>query len=420
MSVDTSEIQITKIGEEPGSTSLQVEVAVERVRTVENKATATYAKRVKLPGFRKGKVPPAVVKRQFRDAIREAVIRDLIAESWKTALDQEDLKPIADPRVKDLHFKDGEPLRFQLEVDVKPEIELERLSGFQLTRKVQPISDDMVDSQIDEMRRKKAPWVPVEDTAPVPGEMVSVSIATIEDGKAAEEPKPYQIVLGQGQAIPALEEEIMRLKAGESTKTTVRYPDDFPDESKRGQPRTVHVSLHEVKRLDTPPFDDAFAAEVGDFDSAEALRNAVREDLEGEAKREAEAAVRQQLVEQVVSANGLEAPRSMVQRLLSGYAQAYEVPDDQLEKFASEFQPIAERQVQRDLIIDFVAGREGLAATEEDLDRRIEEIATRRNAKPGEVYSSLQKAGRLREIEHGLTEEKVFEYMMTQSTIIEE
>jgi trigger factor len=245
--------------------------------------------------------------------------------------------------------------------------------------------------------------------------MVSVNIATV--GEEAEDAKPYQIVLGEGEAIPDLEYAIMRLVPGESTTTSVNYPDDFPDESKRGQPRSVRLDLHEVKRLDLPPLDDGFAREVGDFDSVDALRAAVQEDMEGEAKREAEADVRRQVMEQIVAANNLVAPRPLVHRLMSGYAQAYQVPDEQLNSFSTEFLPIAERQVQRDLVIDHLAQRENLLATEEDLDKRIEEIAERRGDKPGEVYAALQKAGRIKEIEQSMTEERVFQYLLEQSTI---
>lgn len=414
MAVETSEIQITKVAEEPGAASLQVQIAVERVKAAENKATARYAKQARIPGFRKGKVPSAVIRRQFRDAIKDAVLRELISESWKAAVDQEDLKPIAEPRVKDVSFEDDAPLRFQLEVETKPDITLARVGGFEITRKVAAISDEMVDDQIDHLRRQKASWIPVEGN-PSLNDMVSVSIATL--GETAEEAKPYQIVLGEGQAIPDLEEAIMQLAPGEASTASVRYPDDFPDEAKRGQSREVRIELQEVKRLDLPPFDDAFAREVGDFDGADALRKAVREDMEKESEREADADVRRQVMEQVVAANNIEAPKPLVHRLLSGYAQAYEVPDDQLEKFSAEFLPVAERQVQRDLVIDHIAQHNDLAATEEDLDGRIAEIAERRDEKPGDVYAALQKAGRLKEIEQSLTEEKVFDYLLEQSNI---
>ncbi len=414
MAVETTDIQITKVSEEPGSASLHVEVAAERVKAAENTATATYAKQAKLPGFRKGKVPPAVIRRQFKNAIKDAVLRELISESWKVAIDQEDLKPIAEPRVTDISFEDGAPLKFQLDVDIKPEITLDRVGGFEITRTLAQISDDMVEDQVDHLRRQKAPWIPVSEK-PVPGEMVSVSIATV--GEEAQDAKPYQIVLGEGQAIPDLEEAIMRLTPGETSTTSVKYPDDFPDESKRGQPRSVRIELHEVKRLELPTLDDAFAGEVGDFDGIDALRSAIRKDMESEAKREADAEVQRKVMEQVVAANNLVAPRPLVHRLMSGYAQAYQVPDDQLDKFGTEFLPIAERQVQRDLVIDHLAQRENLAASEEELDKRIEEIAERRGDKPGEVYAALQKAGRIKEIEQSITEGKVFEYLLDQSTI---
>ena len=416
MTAETSDIQITKIGEEPGAASLQVEVAAERVKVAEQKATKAFAKQAKMPGFRRGKVPEGVIRRQFKDAIKDSVLRELISESWKAAIDQEGLEPIAEPRVTELSFEQDAPLKFQLEVEIKPEITLDRVGSFELTRHVAVVTDDMVEDHVEQVRKQKAPWTPI-DEKPAPGQMVSVSIATV--GEASEESKPYQIVLGEGQAIPDLEEAIRALTPGETSTASVKYPDDFPDESKRGQPRSVRIELHEVKRLDLPALDDAFAREVGDFDSVDDLRKAVRDDMENEATREADADIRRQVMEQVVAANNLVPPKPLVHRLLSGYAQAYQVSDEQLESFSAEFLPIAERQVQRDLVIDHLAQREKLVSTEEDLDRRIEEIAERRGSKPGEVYASLQKAGRIKEIEQSLTEENVFAYLLEQSTIAE-
>jgi trigger factor len=111
MTVETSEIQITKVGEEPGVANLKVEVALPRVEAAEQKATALYQRRAKLPGFRKGKAPLAVVRKMYRDAIRESVIRELVEDTWKTAVEQEQLKPIADPRVRDLKFEEGSRTR---------------------------------------------------------------------------------------------------------------------------------------------------------------------------------------------------------------------------------------------------------------------------------------------------------------------
>jgi trigger factor len=412
------DIIVTKTREEPGATSLRVEVAVERVRAAEEKATARYAKRVRLPGFRKGKAPPAVVRRRFYEAIREEVLRELIGESWKVALEQEKLKPIADPRVRNLRFEENSPVTFELLVEVKPELELPRLGGFKLVRKVPRVTDEMVDAQLEELRRRRAPWVPLA-AEPGPGDLVQVTLATLQ-GDEEKDVRRYELVLGEGRALPEIEERIRRMKPGETGEAEVRLPEDFPDPERRGELRRVRIVLHEAKRQELPPLDDAFAREIGDFDSLEELKRAVREDLEKEAVREAEAELRRQLMEQIVAANGVLAPRPLVDRLLALYAQAYEIPDSEIERFAAEFRPIAEAQVKRDLVIDHVAEKFGLGATAEEVDRRVAEIARRRNAEPERVYAYLEKAGRLRELKRSITEEKVFAYLLGQSTVTED
>lgn len=411
------DIVITKAREEPGSKALRVEVPVERVRAAESKAAAYYAKRIKLPGFRKGKVPDAVVKKRFQDAIREEVIRELVGESWKVAVEQEGLKPIADPRVRELKFEAEKPVTFELVVEVKPDIKLERLGGFKLKRAVAKVSDGMVNEQLEQLRKQRAPWGPLAGT-PAAGDLVQITLAIIEEGQEPE-PKRYELVLGEGRALPEVEAKIMTLQPGETGDAEVELPQDFPDPAKRGQKRTARITLHETKRQELPPLDDAFAREAGDFDSLEALRGAVRHDLEHEAAHEADAELRRQLVDQIVTANHLEAPRALVERLLATYAQGYEIPDNQLERFAGEFRPLAEAQVLRDLVLDFVAESQKLQATEEELDQRVATLAERRKTDPGQLYTSLQKAGRLREVERQITEEKVFAHLLQQSTVTE-
>ena len=211
----------------------------------------------------------------------------------------------------------------------------------------------------------------------------------------------------------------MTLLPGESADAEVRFPDDHPDEAKRGQSRQVRVTLHEVKRKELPPLDDAFAREVGDFDGLAALRTAIRQDLEREAGREADAQVRQALVAQIVEANRVEAPASLVHRLMHGYAEMYRIPPDQSAPFERQFQPIAEAQVRRDLVLDAVVEQQGLRATESEIDERVARMAEARGVPAGQLYGSLQKANRLAELERSITEEKVFAFLLQQSTVDE-
>jgi trigger factor len=412
------DILVKKTRTEPGETSLAVTVPPESVKAAEERATKAYQQRARLPGFRQGKAPAAVVRRKFADDIRQQALQELVQESWQVAVAQEALKPIADPHIHNLKWEDGAPVTFEFHVEVKPELKLARLGGFALKRTVPAVTEAQVDAQLNELRDQRAPWTPVLGEKPKPKDLVHVTIASRDEGsETVKDPQPYQLVLGEGRAIPEVEERIMALLPGEAVDATVRFPDDFADEAKRGQTRNVRITLHEVKRQTLPALDDAFAREVGDFESLDALKAGVREDLEHEAAREADARVRAELIEQIVTTNAVTAPRPLVERALYVYAQAYSVPEDRWETFAKEFQPVAEAQVRRDLVLDHVMDAHGLRATEAELDQRIQELAARRDMPPEQLYASLEKAKRLRDVERSITEEKVFAFLLSQSTV---
>ncbi len=410
------DILVKKTRAEPGEASLEVSIPPENVRAAEERATKAYQQRARLPGFRQGKAPAAVVRKKFADDIRQETLRELVQESWRVAQKQEELKPIADPHIHNLKWEDGSPVTFEFHVELKPEIKLERLGNFRLTRKVAAVTAAQVDAQLNTMREQRAPWTPVASEKPKPKDLVDVIIATRENGEI-KDPQPYQFVLGEGRAIPDVEERIMNLLPGESVDATVRFPDDFAEEAKRGQTRDVQITLREVKRQELAALDDAFAHEMGDFESLDALRAAVTADLGKEAERDADAKVRGELIEQIVQANSVVAPRPLVERVLGMYAQAYEVPEDRWETFAQEFRTVAEAQVRRDLVLDHVVESQNLRATEAELDERIQQLAERRSMPAAQLYASLEKAKRLRDVARSITEEKVFAYLLSQSTV---
>jgi len=396
---------------------IEVRVPVETVRDAEDKAARRYASSVRLPGFRPGKAPAAMVKKRFKDAIRQEVIESLVQEAFKEVMDREQLKVASQPHVHDLKFEEGQPLSFELHLEVRPDVELGRTQGFRVSRTQPAVADDNVREQIEQIREQKASWAPVTEK-PAPADMVTVQLATADETGGMPESKEYRLVLGGGQAIPGIEELIMELTPGATVERPVRWPDDFPDESQRGKTKTVRVTLEDVKRKSLPPLDDAFAREVGDFESLDGLTSTVRKDLEEHASREADAAVRQQLLDQIASANAFQVPPSWVNQLVDAYAQAYQVPDGEKDRFRAEFRAVAERQVRRDLIIEAIAEREGLKASEADIDDRVADVASKRGADPGQVYASLQKAGRLKEIEQSITEDKVFKWLLERNEIV--
>jgi trigger factor len=410
------EIQIKTKKSEGLERLLEVSVPVETVRDAEDKAARKYATQARLPGFRPGKAPAAIVRKKFGEAIRQAALETLVQDAFKEVMEREKLQPASQPHVHDLHFHEGKPLTFELHVEVRPEVKLDRTSGFRVRRAEQQVGDAQLQEQLDALRDQRATWAPVEDK-PLPGDQVTVNLATAEDGGAMSDGKEYRLVIGEGQAIPAIEELILEARPGQTIERPVKWPDDFPDEAQRGKTKPVRVELLDVKRKSLPALDDAFARDVGDFDSLDALKAAVKADLESHAQRDSESQLRQQLLDEVISANPFDVPEGWVSELSEAYLKQFQVPDEERPRFAQEFRPVAERQVRRDLVIETIAEREGLTATEADIDDRVAEVASKRGSNPSEVYASLQKAGRLREIERSITEEKVFSWLKERNTV---
>jgi len=395
---------------------VQVSVPVETVKDAEDKAARRYATSVRLPGFRPGKAPAAMVRKKFAEQIRQEALESLVRDAYKEVVEKEDLKVASQPHVHDLSFEDGKPLTFELHFELRPTIELARTSGFRVTGRKPVVTDEQVVEQLEQIRDQRAAWAPVEDK-PMPGDMVNVQLSTGDKIETTGDEKSYPLVLGAGQAIPGIEELIMEATPGQTVQRPVRWPDDFPDETQRGQTKTVRITLNEVKRKTSPPLDDAFAREVGDFESLDALRTVVRADLTEHAKRDADAEIRQKLIDDIIGANPFDVPKSWVQQMILNYAEAYQIPEGEREKFATEFRNMAERQIRRDLVIETIAERESLAATEKDIDDRLSEQAEKRGVNPGQLYAQMEKSGRLKEIERSITEDKVFKWLMERNEI---
>ncbi len=398
------------------SRRMQISVPADTVASYEDQAARKYATQARIPGFRPGKAPAAMVRKRFAAEVRQEAIELAMNDAFREAIEREGLKLAAQPHVHDLKAEPGQPLEFELHCEVRPELALDKLEGFTVTRRDSIVTDDLIEEQIEKIREQKADWAPIEDK-PAPGDMVTVMLSTADPDGSLPEGKEYRLVLGGGQAIAGIEELIMETTPGGTTERQVRWPEDFPDESQRGVAKLVCVVLTDVKRKSLPALDDAFAREIGDFDTVQILRDAVRADMGAHSTREADAEVRGQIIDQIVEANPFDVPKAWVMQLVDGYMQMYGVPDAEKQRFSQEFIPMAERQVRRDLIIDTIAERESLTASASAVDARIEELAKARNVDPGQVYAQLQKSGRLQEIERELTEDRVFGWLLEKNPV---
>lgn len=406
---------------------LDVSIPAADVAATEDKTAQRYTSQARLPGFRPGKAPAGMVRKRFAAEIRQEAVQALVQSAYQQFMDGEgkQLDLVAQPHIHDLKAEPGEPLTFTFHFEVRPEVALNQVEGFAVTRRPNTVTDEMVAQQLEQLREQRAAWAPVE-LLPAPADQVTLDLSVQEGDEPGEDgqpvmsaPQQFQVVIGQNQAIPAVEGLIMRAGPGETVEDDVTWPDDFPVEEERGKSKRVRVLVKEVKRKALPELDDDFAREVGDFDSLDALTATVRTDLGTQLTREVDAEARATLLDRIIDANPFDVPPSWVGQLVQSYGKAYQIPEQDGQRFAQEFRPLAERQVRRDLVVDALAKREQLAATAADVDAEVEAMAKGRNTDPGQLYAQLEKAKRLGEIEHGVTERKVFEWLAARNTIAE-
>nr|NIP59167.1 trigger factor [Gemmatimonadota bacterium]NIR79576.1 trigger factor [Gemmatimonadota bacterium]NIT88267.1 trigger factor [Gemmatimonadota bacterium]NIU32065.1 trigger factor [Gemmatimonadota bacterium]NIU36665.1 trigger factor [Gemmatimonadota bacterium] len=406
MAIDASKLRVSLEEKERWRRTLSVTVPADLVEEERRRAAKKLASRMKLPGFREGKIPASVVEKRYGQTVRQETLDRLINEAYREALQLESLRPISDGTLEDVRYEPEEDLVFAISFDVQPEIELGRLGGFTVERPAAEVGEEEVETVLTRLREQNGVWHPSEGS-PEEGDLVQVRIERLEEDDSSDEPREYEFVLGQGEAIPDVEGAIATLSTGESGEFTVTFPDDFPDEERRSESRELRITLQGRKIQELPELDDELARSVGDFESLEELRETVREDLEREAGREARQAVRGRLLDLLIEANPFEVPRSMVDSYVEQVlGDTGDADPEEVERVRSQMRPQAERAVKRALIVDRVAETQGLRATDEEVDGRVQEIAQRNDTSPAKVYAELQKRGRLSAIEREITENK--------------
>ena len=419
MTIEGTQLQISVEEGERWRRTMSVTVPSGMVSSERRRLTGELAARVKLPGFRKGHVPSSVVAKRFGDSLSREALDKLIGAAYREALSQQELSPISEGEVGNVQYEPDRDLTFSISFDVRPEIELSRLGGFKVERPPIEGLDNRLEEVLGRLREERGTWQPVDDGRPEDGDLVGVEIQRIEDGEAGEV-QPYQLVLGQGDAIPDIEKAIKSLEVEGSGEFVVRFPDDFPNEERQGKEEQLLVRLNSRQGLEVPELDADFAKSLGDFANVDDLTEKIREDLEKEAAEQAESVVRGKLLDAILDANPFTVPVSMVDRYVESVLGNPEgASPEKLVEAREQISPQAEHAVKRILAIDRLSEIQDLRATEEELDGRIEEIAEKSGDTPAQIYANLQKTERLEALEREITERKVFDFLKEQSEITE-
>ncbi len=418
MSQTTTNLQISVEETAAWSRKLVITVPEGRVKSERAKVAKQLSKRVRIPGFRKGKVPLAHLESRFAAEIDRQTQQKLIDTAFSEAVKAKELEPISAPRVAKVSYDADSELTFEVAFDIRPEVKLGRVGGFRLSRPEVTVGDDETDAQLAMLRQQQALWKPV-NRKPAAGDSVEVTITPLEGETSEAESQPYRFSLGEGRAIPDVEAAIMTLDPESAAEFTITFPEDFEDEEQQGKSRRLRIELRQVLEQELPTLDDEFARSLGDLEDLEALREAVAKDLLHHKEQEVEAKLDHEIVESIMQANPFDVPDSMIERYVDALIgpPPEDADPDLVDQAREQARPAAEWGIRRTLIIQRVAEDEGLEATKEDVQERLQALAKRMGRQVGEVRARMAKSGELRDLERRITEEKVFEYLKEQSEI---
>jgi trigger factor len=390
---------------------LALTVPAEVAGRVRGRHVRELVRRARLKGFRPGRAPTHLVEKHYAQEIEEEVLKDLIRGGYEAGVAQRGLDPISPPRVEGVHWTPDGGLTFTAEVDVRPEIELGRTTGFRVAVKRHRIGDEDVERVLERLREERADWLPIERPASGGDLVVFDSVPLDAEGQPRqnERVENHKVVLGRESLLPDFEVGLQGVAPGVEKTIRVGFPEDHPNESLRGTTREFRISVSEVRERHLPELDEEFAAEIGRFESVEEARAKIRSNLEEEVEQQSLREANESLIDEIISANPIDMPESMIDRYLANMMSDRDgplggrVPAEHEAELARVLRPGAERALRRYYILERVADREGLLATEEDIRA-----------------AGIERSTELDDLKFHLTMERVFAWLRERSEITTE
>lgn len=398
---------------EPCRKLVRVEIPAAKVDEAFGSATTAIAREAKLPGFRPGKAPTAMVVKQYAKAIAEEAKRGLISEAYGKALKENNLKPILDPELEVAQFGRGQDLLFSAKVELAPEFELPEYAGLPARKEARTVTDEDVAKAVAVLRENRADYADVERPA-AEGDIVVVNYTATSEGKPLTEfaptargltqQKDFWVIIRPGSFIPGFSEQLVGLSKGDRKQVEVDFPADFVSKPLAGRHGTYEVEVVGVKDRVLP--DDEKLAKAYEAESFEKLLEGVRKDLEEELRRKTDRSIRSQLVAALAGRVQFELPPTVVQSHTREIIQEIVLENQQRgigkEQIDEKKQEIfrfadtnARERVKLSYLLGRIAEKEGIKVTNQELSSRVIAMAAEREMNPEQLAKELKESGQL-------------------------
>jgi trigger factor len=416
---------------------VEAEVPADEVERRVQDTARRLGRDLKLPGFRKGKVPPPlVIQRVGREYVLDETVRGTLGRWYIEALDASGIHPVGEPDVDlgDLP-KAGDPLTFTIEIGVRPAAQLGDYKGVDAPKREAEASDEAVQAELDALRERAARLDTVEEAAS-DGDYVVMDYVGSVDGEPFEggEGRDQLLELGSGRLIPGFEEQLRGAKAGDERTVKVTFPDDYGAEHLAGQDAEFAVTVKEVKRKSLPELDDEFASDQAGFDTLDELREDIVSKLKQADEQRADAEYREAVLDAVVAAATVQVPESLVdararelwERMLHSLGHqgiskdAYlQISGKNEEEILDEAKPDAEQALRREAVIAAVIEAEEIEPSDGDVLAALQASATREGTTPEKLRQRLEDTGRLDEVREELAQRAAIDYLVEHANPID-
>lgn len=420
--------------EEPSSVVRILTIAIDAARVTRafDRAYADLGRRAHVQGFRPGRVPRGVLEKRHGAAMVEEIERQLVNETLPEAFQQTGLLPVSEPAIDAGPPLAGVDYRYTARIEIKPDVTVPELSGLAARRTSLSIEAADVDRVLEDLRQRKAPLVeePV-DACTATGHILNVDFTGRIDGVAFEggSGEDVEIEIGSDRFIPGFEMQLVGAKAGERVDVQVRFPDDYGHAEVAGKDAVFDVQVHTIRRRQPAVLDDEFAKDFGDFETLDALRDRIRTDLLARRQRDSRSLLERTLLDGLLERTSFEVPPGLVDRRLQrrleeahrelGKSVPHEALHAQMDRWAEQWRPEAERDVRVALVLEAVARVRGFTVDDAEVDARIDGLA----AEQGVDASRLRRLYREQHVFEALrvqmVDEKALESLIADAKIEE-
>ncbi len=383
-------MQVTVEEVSPVSKKVSIEIPSELVDAEIEKVYAGIQKKAKLQGFRPGKAPMQLIKRNYTDAMRDEVMRRFFETTLFKALNEHKIDPVETPTIESEILEQGAPFKYSALVEVMPEILLKDYTGLAITKEKFVLNPDNIEGELKRMQENMAQLVPVEEGVQVQnGHTVILDYSFSIDGFPEEtsNAEDAEVEVGANKLMPGFEEQLVGMKCGETKDITITMPEGYRTPEAAGKEGVFHVTMKEIKRKELPELNDDFAQQFGDYETIEQLRSKMAEYLEKQELERIENDQKERIISAMIEKNPLDVPQSMIKRQLDymlenlknrlkGQHMSMEMMGMDDEGFRNRFRDSAEDKVKGGLLLMALVERENISVNDEDLEQRYEQIAT--------------------------------------------